>query len=98
MFPKMNGYRKNLMKLSMSFLIKVNISFHNVEMPKKGFHSICLLAILIDKVFKMGNYLKLLSSNIFEECKYIFKEKEVTRHVTEDQECFSDNSDESDEE
>ena len=46
-------------------MIKVNISFDNVEVPKKGFLCICLLAILIDKVFKMGNYLKLLSSNIF---------------------------------
>ena len=64
-------------------------------MPKEGSHSICLLVVLIDSVFKMGqNYYPRV---FLDECKCIAKEKEETRHVTEDLEIFSD-SDESGEE
>ena len=56
----------------------------------------CQLVILIDSVFKMG---KSYYRQVFlEECKYIVKEKEVTRHITEDLEMSSDDSNESDEE
>ena len=59
-------------------------------MPKEGSHCICVWVLLIDSVFKMNKnyYLKLL----LEECKYIVKEKEVTRRNTEDLEMPSDES------
>ena len=33
---------------------------------------------------------------LLQECKYIFKEKKMTRHITDDLKFFSDDSDESD--
>ena len=51
---------------------------------------------MIDSAFKMSKnyYLQVF----LEECKYIVKEKEVTRHITKDLEMSSANSNESDEE
>ena len=65
-------------------------------MPKEGSHFICLSVVLIDSNLKMG---KNCYTQVFlEECKYIVKENEVTKHITEDIEIFSDDSDESDKE
>ena len=51
---------------------------------------------LIDSVFKMGkNY---YTQVLLEECKYIIKERAVTRHITKDLEILSNDSGESDEE
>ena len=51
--------------------------------------------VLIDFCLKMGkNY---YSQLFLEGCKHVVKEKEVTRHITEDLE-FSSHLDESDEE
>ena len=62
-------------------------------MPKESSNCICLSVILISSVFRMSkNY---YTQAFFEECKYIFKEKERTRHLTEDLEISSD-SDETD--
>ena len=64
-------------------------------MPKEGSHCIFLSVVLIDSVFKMGkNYYPRV---FLEECKYIVKEKKLTRNITGDLEISSD-SDESDEE
>ena len=57
-------------------------------MPKEGSHHICLSVISIDSIFGMGkNYYPQV---ILEECKRILKEKEVTRHITENLEISSD--------
>ena len=51
-------------------------------MPNKDSYCICLSLILIESVFKMH---KTCYPQVFlEECKYIVKELEVTRHITED--------------
>ena len=51
-------------------------------MSKEGPHCICLLVVLIDTVFKMGkNYYPQV---FLEKCKYIAKEKEVTKYINED--------------
>ena len=56
-------------------------------MPKKDFHCICLSVVLIDSVFEMDkNYYPQV---FWEEVKYIFKETEVTRHVTKKLEISS---------
>ena len=48
-------------------------------MPKEGSHCVFLSVVLIDFVFKKGkNYYPQV---FLEERKYIFKEKEVTRHI-----------------
>ena len=64
-------------------------------MPKEGSHYTFLSVVLNDTVFKMG---KNCYPQVFlEECKYIVKEKEVARHITEDLKISSD-SDDTDEE
>ena len=64
-------------------------------MLKEGSHYICLSMVQIDSVLKMCE--SYYPQVFLKECKYIFKEKEVTRHLTEDLD-ISSNSDESDEE
>ena len=55
-------------------------------MPKEGPHCICLSVVLIDTGFKMGkNYYPQV---FLEECKYIAKEKEVTKYINEDLEIL----------
>ena len=73
---------------------KINRNFHNDKISKKCPHFICLSVILIDSVFNMGK--KYYPYVLLEECKYIVKEKKMTRHITDDLEIFSDDSDESD--
>ena len=51
-------------------------------MRNEGSHCTCLSVILIESVFRMGkNY---YSQVFLEECKHIFKEKQVNRHITEE--------------
>ena len=65
-------------------------------MLKEGSHCIFLSVISIHSVLKMGkNYYPQV---FLEECKYIIKENEVIRHITEDLQISSDDSGESDEE
>ena len=55
-------------------------------MPNKDSYCICLSLVLIESVFKMC---KTCYPQVFlEECKYIVKEQEVTRHTTEDLEFW----------
>ena len=62
-------------------------------MSKEGFHCICLPVILIYYDFKIGkNYYP----QVFLECKYSVKEKEMVRHITKDLEIYFDESDKSD--
>ena len=61
-------------------------------MPKEGSHCILLSMVFIDSVFIMGN--NCYTQAFLEECKYIAKEKEVTRHITEGLEISSDDSNE----
>ena len=50
-------------------------------MPNEGCHCTCL-SVVFDSVFRMGkNY---YSQVFLEECKYVVKEKEVNRHITEE--------------
>ena len=62
-------------------------------MPKEGFHCICLPVTLIYYDFKIGKNYYL---QVFLECKYSVKEKEMVRHITKDLEIYFDESDKSD--
>ena len=77
-----NMYNEEYLKTKIkSYEAKVNTNFHNNKTPKEGSHYICLSVVLIASVFKMGiNY---YLQGFLEECKYIVKEKEETRHITE---------------
>ena len=57
-------------------------------MPKEGSHRICLSVISINSIF--GTSKNYYPQVVLEECKRIFKVKEVTRHITEDLEIPSD--------
>ena len=62
-------------------------------MPKADSNYTCLAVILIGFVFKkVENYYPQV---FLKECKYIEKEeKKVIRHITDDLDIFSDDSDE----
>ena len=73
---------------------KIKTNFHGDKLPKKGSQYICLLAILIDSVFRTGkNYYPQL---FLEECKYDVKEKKMSKYIIEDLEYSSDESDKED--
>ena len=47
---------KKYLKIKLkSYKGKLNKKFHDTEMPKESSHCICLLVILTDSVFDMGN-------------------------------------------
>ena len=59
---------------------------------KEGFYCICLSVILIVSVYRISKnyYLQMLS----EECKYIVKEKKMTKYLADAIEILPDDSDE----
>ena len=73
---------------------KIIINFHNDKILKEGSQSICLLTISIDSVFRTSkNYYPQV---FLEECKYVFKEKEIPGYITDDIEISSDDCDRED--
>ena len=70
-------------------------NFYHDKMPKKVSHYICLSVVLIGSVFEI---VKTIILQCFQKNANIISKKKVTRHITEDVETSSDDSDESDEE
>ena len=67
---------------------KINTNFHNNEIPKEDSQRICLSVILINSVFRTGyNYYPQV---FLEECKYIVKEKKISKYIIDDIEISSD--------
>ena len=63
---------------------------------EKLFQFICLSVILIDSVFRTGkNYYPQV---FLEECKYVVKEKKITKYIIDDIEISSDSDRENSEE
>ena len=63
-------------------------NFHNDKISKEGSRFICLSVILIDCVFRTGkNYYPQV---LFEEFKYVVKEKKMAKYVFDDIEISSD--------
>ena len=70
------------------------INFYNKKNPKVDSNYTCLAVISLDSALKKD---KSYYPQVFlKECKYI--ERKVIRHITDDIESFSDDSDQSDEE
>ena len=68
--------------------------FYDKEIPKVDSNHTCLVVISLDSVLKKDeNY---YSQVFLKECKYI--NKKVIRHIIDDKESSSDDSDDSDEE
>ena len=70
--------------------------FIKKSVPKEGSQCIYLSAILIDSVFRIGN--KYYFHAFLEECKYVVKEKEMPKYITDDIEISSHDSADSDKE
>ena len=68
--------------------------FYNKEIPKGDFNHTCLAAVTLDSALKKDE--SYYPQVLLKECKYI--EKKVVRHITDDLESSSDDSDDSDEE
>ena len=89
-------YNKKYLKTKKkSYEVKINTNFHNDKVPKEDSSCVCLSVTLIDSVFKI--YENYYPQIFLEEFKYVVKKKEVTRHITEELEVSSDDSDESNE-
>ena len=67
---------------------KVNTYSHDIKIPKEGSQFICLSVILINPVFRTGkNYNPQV---LFEECKYVVKEKKVPTCIIDNIEISPD--------
>ena len=76
-------YNKKYLKTKVnSYNGKIDKNFHNNKIPKEGSQFLCLSVILIDTVFRTSkNYYP----HIFlEECKYVVKEKKMSKYITDD--------------
>ena len=70
---------------------KIKASSHNNKIPKEGSQCICLSVILIDSVHRKDK--DYYSQVVLEECKYVVKEKKVSKFITDDIETSFDDSD-----
>ena len=69
---------------------KINTIFHNNKIPKEGSQSICLLVTLIDSVYRKDKYY--YPQVLLDECKYVVKERKMSKFITDDIEISSDDS------
>ena len=67
---------------------KINRNFHNNKIPRKGCHCICLSVILIDSVYRKDK--SYYPQVFFEECKYVVKQKKMSKSITDNIEVSSD--------
>ena len=71
---------------------KIGAKFHGVKIPKQGSQCVCLSAILIYSVFRIGkNYYPQM---FLEKCRYVFKEKKMP---ADDIETYFDKEDSNEE-
>ena len=93
-FDSKTVYNKNVLKTKIKSYRDEATDFPDKEMPMSFSSHTCLTVITIDSALTKDEiyYLQVF----LKECKYT--KKEVIRHITEDLEISSGNSDESDEE
>ena len=81
-FDSESVYNEKLKTKIKSYAGKVNTIFHNDKMPREVSHCLRLSMVLIGFASQIG---KNVYPHVFlEECKYIVKEKEVTKYINED--------------
>ena len=89
----------NIEKLKQNLMKEKSIQiFIMIKSQKKAFIALVYHWFWLTLLLKWVKLLYYYPELLLEECKYIVKEKEVTRHVTEDRDILSDDSDKSDEE
>ena len=62
--------------------------FTIIKIPRKGCHCICLSVILIDSVYRKDK--SYYPQVFFEECKYVVKQKKMSKSITDNIEVSSD--------
>ena len=78
---------KHLKAKIKSYISKITTNFHG-KAPKEGIECVCLSALVIDFVFKLGkNY---YSQAFLKECKYRINEREIESLIKDDLESPSD--------
>ena len=82
-------YNEKYLKATIkSYNGKINTNFHNNKITKEGSQCICLSVILIDSAFTTGsNY---YFQVFLEECKYVVKDKKMSKYIIDDIEISSD--------
>ena len=70
------AYNEKYLKAKIKY--QTNTNFHNNKIPKEGSQCICLSVILIDSAFRTGNYYPQV---FLEECKYVVKEKKMSKYI-----------------
>ena len=88
-------YKERYLKSKIKFYEgKISRSFHGDKMLKKGSQCIYLSVILIDFVFRVGKNCD--PQQFLLECKYVVKERELSKYINGNVETFSDDSDKED--
>ena len=67
---------------------KINTNSHNNKIAQEGSQCICPSVILVDSVFRTGN--NYYPQVFLEECKYIVKEKKMSKYIIDGIEISSD--------
>ena len=71
---------------------KIIKNIHNNKIPKEGSQCNCISVILIDLIYRKDK--KNYYPQVFlEECKYVAKEKEMSKSITDDIKFFSHDPD-----
>ena len=78
------------MKIKIKFYSDQSTEFHNKEIPSVSSNHTSLAVIAIDSFLK--NWWKLLSASVLKRIKIQFKK--VIRHITDNLQIYSDDSDE----
>ena len=85
------AYNEKYLKTKIkSYNGKINTIFHNNKIPKEGSQSIRLLVALIDSVHRKDK--DYYPQVLLEECKYVVKERKMSKFVTDDIEISSNDS------
>ena len=96
-FDSETVYNEKYLKAEMkSYNGKINTNIHNNKLPKERSQFICLSVFLSNFAFRTSkNYYPQV---FLQECKYVVKEKKISKHIIGDIEISSDsdreNSDE----
>ena len=85
-------YNKKYLKAKIkSYNGKINTAFYNNKITNEGSQQIFLSVFLIDSVFKTG---KSYYPQVFlEECKYVVKEKKISKYIIHETEISEISSD-----
>ena len=71
-----------------SYNRKIITNFHNNKIPKEDSQCVCLSVISVDSVSRTGN--NYYPQMFLKECKYVIKEKKMSKYIIDNIEISSD--------